>query len=143
MWNRRNKSCLNEGTIPSNKLLEMAKFLFLEVQEISQDPTKDSLGCKTVWISPTSDMFKTNFDGANFGVSSDVGIRVVIQNSLGELRASLSDKILVIILEMLVARRVVLFTQEIIIKHSIFKETQKLLSILFARVICYLLLLVI
>ena len=121
----------------------MAKFLFLEVQEISQDPTKDSLGCKTVWISPTSDMFKTNFDGANFGVLSDVGIRVVIRNSLGELRASLSDKILVIILEMLVARRVVLFTQEIRIKHSIFKETQKLLSILFARVICYLLLLVI
>ena len=39
-------------------------------------------------------MYKTNFDGAIFEDSGEIGIGVIIQNSRGEVMTSLAKKIL-------------------------------------------------
>ena len=77
-----------------------------------------------VWKPPVAETFKTNFDGAIFENEGEAGIAVVIQNSYGEVMAFLSERIpmpsSVTVLEMLAARRAVLFAKEIGITHSIF-----------------------
>ena len=63
-----------------------------------------------------------NFDGAMFGESDEAGIGVVIQNSNGKVRAALSEKIKkppnAEILELLVAKRAVLFSLETVTLKS-------------------------
>ena len=62
-------------------------------------------------------VLKTNYDGAVFKDSNEVGLGVVIRYDKGEVMAALAEKIplpsSVELLESLAARRVVLFTVEL------------------------------
>ena len=70
-----------------------------------------------------------NFDGAVFSNSYEAGLGVVIWNERGEVRASLSEKIVlpssVEILEMLAARRVAIFANELGYKNVCFEGDAK------------------
>ena len=55
-------------------------------------PPKHTCGSATK--PPSPGMYKTNFDGAIFEDSGEIGIGVVIQNSRGEVMTSLAKKIL-------------------------------------------------
>uniref|UniRef100_A0A7N2L4N4 RNase H type-1 domain-containing protein n=1 Tax=Quercus lobata TaxID=97700 RepID=A0A7N2L4N4_QUELO len=90
--------------------------------------SKVSRGRSTVkkkWSPPVLDSFKTNFDGAMFNESDDVGIVVVILNSAGKVMAALSEKIeeppSVMTCELLAARRAVQFTIEMGFRLSSFE----------------------
>lgn len=80
---------------------------------------------KTKWSPPPPGMYKTNFDGAVFEDSSEAGIGMVIQNSAGEVMASLSEKIpfpsMVEAVEVLAARCAVKLVQEVGLAESIFE----------------------
>ena len=77
------------------------------------------------WNPPPLNSYKTNFDGAMFNESNEAGIGVVIRNCKGEIMVALSEKIQkpqsVVALEMLAARRAVLFARECGIQQSSFK----------------------
>ena len=69
------------------------------------------------WLPPATTEFKANFDGAWFNESDEVGIGVVVRDSSGQVLATLSEKTKkphsVDCLEMMAARRAVVFAQEI------------------------------
>ena len=60
---------------------------------------------------------KANFDGVVFGEDQEAGIRVVLHNREGLVLVALSERVRMLvsveILEMLAARRVALFAQEL------------------------------
>ena len=66
---------------------------------------------------PPEDTVKANFDGAVFGEDQEAGIRVVLRNREGLVLVALSERVRMLvsveILEMLAARRVALFAQEL------------------------------
>ncbi|XP_050259092.1 uncharacterized protein LOC126704102 [Quercus robur] len=68
------------------------------------------------WSPPSENQVKINFDGALFGESDSAGIGVVIRNSERVVMAVLSEKIVkpqaAEMVEILAARRVVLFSRE-------------------------------
>ena len=96
----------------------------LEFMKFHKPPVKQLRPAIPVWKPSTAETSKTNFDGAIFENEGEAGIAVVIQNSYGEVMASLSERIplpfSVTVLEMLAARRAVLFAKEIGINHSNF-----------------------
>ena len=72
---------------------------------------------RKVWKPPDKDCYKTNFDGALFE-EGEVGIGVVARNHRGKVMASLSlwkntNSSSVVTLEMLAARRAILYAQEL------------------------------
>ena len=68
------------------------------------------------WSPPADDVWKVNFDGANFGESDEARIGVVIRDSRGAVKAALSEKIkkppTVDVLELFAAKRAVTFSLE-------------------------------
>ena len=72
------------------------------------------------WLPPTAGSVKINYDGAIFGESDKAGLGVVIRTCDGQVVAALSEQIVkpptVEILELLVARRVVSFSADLV--HS-------------------------
>ena len=87
------------------------------------------------WKPPPDKIFKTNFDGALFESEGSAGVGVIIRDSRGEVLASTSEKIALpssmTALEMLVARRAVLFAKEIGIHNSIFEGNSEVVIRLF------------
>ena len=79
----------------------------------------------TRWSPPSEELVKINFDGALFGESESAGIGVVIRNSGGEVMASLLEKIVkpqtAELVEILAARRAVLFSREMGFFKSVFE----------------------
>ncbi|XP_050263892.1 uncharacterized protein LOC126708117 [Quercus robur] len=82
------------------------------------------------WCPPMGERFKTNYDGAVFSESREVGIGVVVRNAKGKVIAALAEKILypssVEVLEALAARRAVKFIVELGIAGSDFKGDSEL-----------------
>ena len=68
---------------------------------------------------------KINFDGALFGESDCAGLGMVIRNSNGRVLVALSEKIMkpqsAELVEILVARRAVLFSCDLGFKNSVFE----------------------
>ena len=98
--------------------------LFEFQQKFSRRGPKQKL-LPTRWKPPASGELKANFDGAVFVDIGEVGIGVVIRNEFGEVMATLSEKIalspLMETLELLVARRAVMFAVELRFRHVIFE----------------------
>ncbi|KAK9989949.1 hypothetical protein SO802_030188 [Lithocarpus litseifolius] len=69
--------------------------------------------------------FKTNYDGAMFDESDEVGLGVVVRNSEGQVLVALSEKIkkppLVVALELLAARRAAVLVSETGFQQSCFE----------------------
>ncbi|XP_030963939.1 uncharacterized protein LOC115985110 [Quercus lobata] len=96
--------------------------------EFRQPRSQNSVNKK--WKPPLLNSYKTNFDGAMFNESDEVGIGVVIRNCKGELMAALLEKIQkpqsVVALEMLAARRAALFACECGFQQSSFEGDSEL-----------------
>ena len=74
------------------------------------------------WLPPKPGKYKINFDGATFNESEEVGFGIVVCDSSGQVLAALAEKIgkpcNIETLEMLAARRAVIFAMEIGIQHA-------------------------
>ena len=85
---------------------------------------------------------KINFDGALFGESDCAGLSVVIHNSEGEVMAALSEKIVkpsaAKLVEIMAARRAVLFSIETGFHNSIFEgDSTLVIKLLQDRMVSY------
>ena len=127
VWHRRNKSRLQTATMPLDRLVVFAKnYLQNYVDRIGKPVPPVRKSATTVcWRPPCENRVKINFDGALFGESESAGIGVVIRNSEGEVTAALSEKIVkpqtAELVEILVARRAVLFNSETDFYNSVFE----------------------
>ena len=69
------------------------------------------------WSPPEQGNYKANFDGAMFGESDEAGIGIMVMDYMGQVVSAMAEKILkphsVDSLEMLAARRAVIFASEI------------------------------
>ena len=78
-----------------------------------------------VWSPPVGNEWKINFDGAMFNESGEAGIGVVVQNSVGEVKAALAEKFrkppTMEVLEPLAARRAALFSKDLGLDKVIFE----------------------
>ncbi|XP_075669770.1 uncharacterized protein LOC142639490 [Castanea sativa] len=94
-----------------------------EYKEFNRATVKHLKPWTVRWKLPNPHYFKTNFDGAVFAETREVGIGVVIKNDMGQVKVALSEKIhalaSIIVLEMLVARRATAFTREMGIGNCI------------------------
>ena len=77
------------------------------------------------WSPPEPGIYKANYDGAYFAEEEAAGIGVVVRNELGQVMASLAEKIVmpqtVEILEALAARRAMIFMEELGLGRVIFE----------------------
>ena len=116
IWYHRNRTRLNETTLPLEKITSFTRDYIRDFNKLIKIPPCSHHVVQRRWCPPVLDYWKVNFDGAMFGKSDEAGICVVIRNSNGEVRAALSEKIkkppIVEILELLVAKRAVLFSLE-------------------------------
>ena len=88
-------------------------------------PPACSIAGVAKWKPPSEIAVKVNFDGALFGESDCAGLGVVVYNSEGAVLAALSEKIMkpqsAELVEILAARRAVLFSSELGFHNSIFE----------------------
>ena len=116
VWHHRNKSRLQEYLMPLNRIATYAKNYIQNLKNLEYSHPRTQSRVSKKWNPPPLNSFKTNFDGAMFNESCEVGIGVVIRNCKGEIMVALSEKIQkpqsVVALEMLAARRAALFACE-------------------------------
>ncbi|XP_050290308.1 uncharacterized protein LOC126728547 [Quercus robur] len=131
IWHHRNKSRLQQSSLPLNKIAGYAKEYIRGFKNLQQ---QQQIVCRKIqtrkWSPPGSGMMKTNFDGALFGESDQAGLGVVIRNSEGQVMATLLEKIQkphsVQSVELLTARRAVTFCIETGFQNSIFEGDSEL-----------------
>ena len=123
IWCRRNKARLNELVMPVQKIVAEAHHYLAIYKSGNGIMQKKQPQSRTRWYPPPLGRDKTNFDGAVFEETREVGIGMVIRNSAGEVMTSLSKKISlpssVEAMEALAARHAVRFMQEVGIIESI------------------------
>lgn len=90
VWNRRNKTHLNQSVQPLAQVLDEANHYLLEYRKFNACPMKTKPPRMVKWKPPDCNCYKTNFNGAIFEDSGEVRIGVVIRNSRGKVVASLS-----------------------------------------------------
>ena len=117
-----NRVRLREKTIPLSGIDEAAKNDLQQVKvvrEVREDHTVVKQPLRHKWLPPAATKFKANFDGAWFNESDEVGIGVVVRDSAGQVIVALAEKNKkkkhhsVDCLEIMAARKVVVFAQEI------------------------------
>lgn len=108
---------MGDIVIPIESVVESAWAYNSNYQLMFKQQTHKPRPHNIKWKPPNTSCFKVNFNEAMFDDTNEVEIGVVIQNSHVEVMASLSEKIhkpsLVTVLELLAARRAVLFVREI------------------------------
>ena len=132
IWTHRNKVRLREKTMPLSSIGEAAKKFLQQVKAVREvhevrSVVKQPLRRKR--FPPATTEFKANFDGAWFNESEEAGIGVVVRDSSGHVLAALAEKIKkphsVDCLEMMAARRAVIFAQEIGLQKCQFEGDSK------------------
>nr|POE67276.1 hypothetical protein CFP56_63276 [Quercus suber] len=126
----RNKCHFSELNLPPEKILEAAVALLVEFQGKSDTKPKRKKTQTQCWSPPAQGTYKANYDGAYFAEEEKSGIRVVVRNELGQVMGSLAEKIempsTVEVLEAMVARRAMVFMEELGLRHAIFEGDSKL-----------------
>ena len=132
VWMHRNKVRLKEKTMPLSRFGEAAKKFLQQVKVVREVHEVRSVVKQPIrhkWFPPAATKFKANFDGAWFNESEEAGIRVVVRDSSGQVLAALAEKIKkphsVDYLEMMAARRAVIFAQEIGLQKCQFEGDSK------------------
>ena len=78
------------------------------------------------WAPPEPGNYKANYDGAYFAQEEAAGISVMVRNDLGQVMASLAEKLamppIVEILEAMAARRAMVFMGELGLRRAIFER---------------------
>ena len=130
IWNRRNKIHFNEQHMPPEKILEAVVALLTEFHGNSVERSKKKVVRTHRWAPPVAGVYKVNYDGAYFADEEKAGIRVMVRNELGQVMGSLAEKIempaTVEILEAMVARRAMLFMEELGLRYAVFEGDSEL-----------------
>ena len=93
IWYHRNKLCLDEPSRPLGQIRSFAREYIWDFQTLNCFPSCSVRTASRKWCLPANDVWKVNFDGANFGESDEAGIGVVIRDSRGAVKVALSEKI--------------------------------------------------
>ena len=116
VWYHRNKLRLGEASIPLGQIRRFARDYICDFKTLNSKPSAPVRSAPRGWRPPANDVWKINFDGANFGESDEAGIGVIIRDCRGEVKAALSEKIkkppTVDILELMAAKRAMTFSLE-------------------------------
>ena len=116
IWYHRNKLRLDEPSRPLGQIRSFAREYIRDFQTLNCSPSCSVRTGPRKWSPPADDVWKVNFDGANFEESDEAGIGVVIRDSRGAVKAALSEKIkkppTVDVLELFAAKRAVTFSLE-------------------------------
>ena len=117
VWNRRNQLHFKENACPLNQILPLAKERKREFQCLQPTTLRMQHRNHTRWKPPDRDIYKVNYDGAIFEQQGKAGLGVVIQNSNGEVMASMSQLVqlpsTVAQVEAMAARKAIEFALEI------------------------------
>ena len=129
IWNQRNKIRVKDIVAPLEKTSDLAQQYLMEFQQLRSKPVTKKLPKKVIWKPPDAGLLKTNFDGAVFEDLGAAGIGIVVHNSSGEVLATLSEIIplpsSIVALEIIAARRIVLFLHELDLHGSILEGDSK------------------
>nr|POF06673.1 hypothetical protein CFP56_29261 [Quercus suber] len=125
VWCRRNKCHFKEQSLPPEKILDAAASVLREVQDRAVTRTARPQPQPQRWSPPDYGIYKANYDGAYFEEEEAAGIGVVVRNEMGQVMASLAEKIImpssVEILEAIAARRAMIFMEELGLRRAIFE----------------------
>ncbi|XP_030963981.1 uncharacterized protein LOC115985156 [Quercus lobata] len=117
IWFHRNKTRVGESARPLDQIASFAREYVHDFKSLKKSSPTLRASAPKVWSPPADDGWKINFDGAMFNESGEVGIGVVMRNSVGEVKAVLAEKIKkppsVEVLELLAARRAALFSEDL------------------------------
>ena len=132
VWHHHNKSRLQAVTVPLNRIAVFAETYlqnYAAGHGMRRHPNRSIVGA-VKWKPPSENEVKVNFDGALFGESDCAGLSVVVRNSEGGVLVALSKKIVkpqsAELVEILAARRAVLFSSESGFHNSIFEGDSSL-----------------
>ena len=125
VWCRRNKCHFKEQCLPLEKILDVAKSVLNEFHGRQKSRSTRLQPQTHRWTPPGQGIYKANYDGAYFAEEEAVGIGVVVRNDLGQVMASLAEKLAmpptVEILEALAARRAMVFMEELGLRRALFE----------------------
>ena len=117
VWCRRNKCHFKEQCLPPEKILDAAKLVLNEFHGRPKTRTIRLQPQPHRWTPPGPGIYKANYDGAYFAEEEAAGFGVVVRNELGQVMASLTEKLAmpptVEILEAMAARRAMIFMEEL------------------------------
>ena len=125
VWCRRNKCHFKEQCLPPEKIVDAAEAILKEFQAKPKNMPVRLQPQPQRWSPPEPGMYKANYDGAYFAEEEAAGIGVVVRNELGQMMASLAEKLLmpqtVEILKAMAARRAMIFMEELGLYRVIFE----------------------
>ena len=111
--------------MPPEKILDVAELVLKEFQGRPKTRTVRLQPQPHRWAPPELGIYKANYDGAYFAEEEAAGIGVVVRNDLGQVMASLAEKLAmpptVEILEAMAARRAMIFMEELRLHRAIFE----------------------
>ncbi|KAK9988203.1 hypothetical protein SO802_028442 [Lithocarpus litseifolius] len=130
IWCRRNKWQFNELCLPPEKLFDAAESTLKEFQHKPVNRSEKSKPQPQRWSPPERGTYKVNYDGAYFPEEEEAGIGIVVRNELGQVMASLAEKLVmpstVEVLEAMAARRAMIFMEELGLRRAIFEGDSEL-----------------
>ena len=125
VWSRRNKCHFKENSIPPEKIRDAADSVLKEFRGSQKTRPERVQRQPQRWVPPEPGNYKVNYDGAYFAEEEAAGIGVVVRNELGQVMASLAEKLTmpptVEILEALAARRAMVFMEELGLRRANFE----------------------
>ena len=129
IWFHRNKIRVGERARPLGQIAGFARDYVHDFKSFKRCSPTFRASTPKVWSPLADNGWKINFDGAMFCESGEAGIRVVVRNSVGEVKATLAEKIkkppTVEVLELLAARRAALFSEDLGLDKVIFEGDSK------------------
>ena len=129
VWSRRNKCHFKENCIPPEKIRDAADSVLKEFRGSQKTRSVRVQRQPQRWVPPEPGNYKANYDGAYFAKEEAAGIGIVVRNELGQVMASLAEKLAmpptVEILEALAARRAMVFMEELGLCRAIFEGDSK------------------
>ena len=124
IWFHRNKVQVSESARPLGQIAGFACDYMRGFKSLKRCSPTDRASAPKVWSPLDGNRWKLNFDGAMFYESGEARIGVVVQNSIGEVKVALAEKIrkppTVEVLELLAARRAALFSEDLGLEKVIF-----------------------
>ena len=125
VWSRRNKCHFKENCMPLEKIRDAADSVLKEFRGSQKSRPERVQRQPQRWVPLEPGNYKVNYDGAYFAEEEAAGIGVVVRNELGQVMASLAEKIAmpptVESLEALAARRAMVFMEELGLRRAKFE----------------------
>ena len=126
VWFYRNKICLSENARPMGQIVGFVQDYVRDFKSLECCTPTVRIAAPKVWSPPNCNKWKINFDGAMYCESTEAGVGVIVRNSFDKVKAALVEKIRMPssmeALELLVAKRATLFSQELGLDRVIFER---------------------